>query len=142
MIFITKPVENGMFAGAELYDTQCQQQHLTKCTECKELVPEYEIKYFNDGACVCEDCLNVYAKKNSQEFVQDFFAENKEERVKYLKEWWFDTLEKEEQQEILEKAYQSIRQNKCSIMNQGLTENEWEFCLDADCFLEYVEENL
>ena len=130
-------IENGMIVGAESCDPQCQDIECSRCSVCKQWVPDNEITEFFDGDKVCKECIGDYLIKNSAEFEEPFVKEHLPE---YVRGWWDQCLDQDERDDMMLKMYYAFRLNPENA--DRLKEDRRCFCLSHAEFLDYVEEGL
>lgn len=130
-------IENGMIVGAESYDPQCQDVECSRCSVCKQWVPDNEITEFFGGDKVCKECIGDYLIKNSAEFEEPFVKEHLPE---YVRGWWKHCLDRDERDDMMLKMYYAFRLNPENT--DRLKEDRHCFCRSHAEFLDYVEEGL
>ena len=130
-------IENGMIVGAESYDPQCQDVECSRCSVCKQWVPDNEITEFFGGDKVCKECIGDYLIKNSAEFEEPFVKEHLPE---YVRGWWDQCLDRDERDDMMLKMYYAFRLNPENA--DRLREDRRCFCRSHAEFLDYVEEGL
>lgn len=130
-------IENGMIVGAESCDPQCQDIECSRCSVCKQWVPDNEITEFFGGDKVCKECIGDYLIKNSAEFEEPFVKEHLPE---YVRGWWDQCLDQDERDDMMLKMYYAFRLNPENT--DRLKEDRRCFCRSHAEFLNYVEEGL
>lgn len=122
------------------YDPASQEIACGICCHCKDKVPVNELTEFASGDRVCNDCMTEYLKSMGADFVEDYIADSKENQWAYLFEWWFKSLDKSEQLEILKAGYLAKRLDP--LETNRLAVDRVEFCKDQEEFLDFVKEKL
>lgn len=130
-------IENGMIVGAESWDPQCQDIECSRCSVCKQWVPDNELTEFFGGDKVCKECIGDYLIKNSAEFEEPFV---KEHLLEYVRGWWDQCLDRDERDDMMLKMYYAFRLNPENT--DRLKEDRRCFCRSHAEFLDYVEEGL
>ena len=111
------------------------------CDRCKDReVPSWDITQFDNGDCICGDCLHDYLENVGGDFVEEYIEEHSRE---FLVDWWFnglkDTLEDREFLELVSRVYLMESLRAKLLGDDWIEEEKVSYCQESEDYLEFVK---